>query len=314
MTRQTNVLIHLDKVWVFTFTGSGCNKYSNELLKLTCNFEFEYSPELQEAVKNNWLCNLTGIEGCWFLMDLLQEKNIKQLKKMVQRRDATFGGNFFQTIVALNIQAFLQVISSMRTMARLGDKGGTHRRQKKQAAMRELWRHMEEHGLHRFRAGHNQGHSTQDDFEAGYDRFDTTPRITDFISRTLRNAGAIHDSGDDITHTMPMDVQDDGPIPNVVVDGTLVISDENASTNAEEEQHMNVLMNDHLLAAMDPSDSKDASKADGGADDDTDSEDSEPGGIRDYATRRGSSYESGDSSVDEGIGSSGGTDSSKSAD
>src|SRR5882724_6138933 len=96
------------KVWTFTFTGSGKNKYSNELLELTCNFEFEYTPALQELVKNNWLCNLSGIEGCWFGLDLLQEKNIKRLKKMAQRRDADFGGSFFQEIVALNVRAFIQ--------------------------------------------------------------------------------------------------------------------------------------------------------------------------------------------------------------
>ena len=69
------------QLWTFTFTGSGQSKYSNEMLKLTCNFEFEYSEELQTAILNNWLCNLSGQTGCWFPMDLLQEKNIKQLKK-----------------------------------------------------------------------------------------------------------------------------------------------------------------------------------------------------------------------------------------
>ena len=101
------------QVWTFTFTGSGRSKYSNELLEPTCNFEFEYSPELQTAVLNNWLCNLLGHDGCWFPMDLLQEKNIKQLKKMSQRQDATFGSDFFQEIIAVNIQAFLE---SKKTM------------------------------------------------------------------------------------------------------------------------------------------------------------------------------------------------------
>ncbi|KIP02292.1 hypothetical protein PHLGIDRAFT_79355, partial [Phlebiopsis gigantea 11061_1 CR5-6] len=49
------------------------SKYTNELLELACNFEFEYSASLKEGILNNWLCNLTGNEGCWFPMDLMQE-------------------------------------------------------------------------------------------------------------------------------------------------------------------------------------------------------------------------------------------------
>jgi len=75
---------------------------------LACNFEYEYSAELQELILNNWLVNLTGIEGCWFPMDLMQEHNIKQLKKLAERQDATFGGEFFQEVVAMNIRALLK--------------------------------------------------------------------------------------------------------------------------------------------------------------------------------------------------------------
>lgn len=41
------------QVWTYTFTGSSKSKYANELLELTCNFEFEYSKELQHAILNN---------------------------------------------------------------------------------------------------------------------------------------------------------------------------------------------------------------------------------------------------------------------
>lgn len=244
---------------------------------------------------NNWLCNLTGVEGCWFPMDLLQEKNIKQLKKMVQKRDASFGGNFFKNIVALNIRAFLQVISSMRTMARLGEKGGTHRRQKKEAAMKELRRHMEEHGVHKFRAGRNQGHIAHDDFEAGYHRFKTTPRISEFITRTLRDAGAIHDAGDDIAHTMPRDIQDNGPFPNIMVEGTLVVSDEDARAEVDEEWNMNLQMKDLLLTGN-CTDAKDGSDTDEGTDNDSETQHAHEMSLGDGS----SSGDSGDSSLDEG--------------
>jgi hypothetical protein len=161
--------------------GSGRTKYSNELLELTCSFEFEYSDELKTAVMNNWLCNLSGQPGCWFPMDLLQEKNVKQLKKMSQWRNTSSGGNFFQEIVALNIRAFLQSMKVMRRVVQLTDHGESHVRTKKEATQKELMWHMDQHGLHKFRAGRTQGHVTQDDLGIGYHCMADTSRIADFI-------------------------------------------------------------------------------------------------------------------------------------
>lgn len=115
------------QVWTYTFTGSGKSKYANKLLGLTCNFEFKYSKELQYAILNNWLCNLSGINGCWFSMDLMQEKNIKQLKKMSQKRNATFGGTFFKQVIAVNIREYLAAMASTNAFVGLAKRGGTHR-------------------------------------------------------------------------------------------------------------------------------------------------------------------------------------------
>ena len=213
-------------MWTFTFTGSGRTKYSNELLELTCNFEFEYSAELQTAVLNNWLCNLSGHPGCWFPMDLLQEKNIKQLKKMSQRRDVTFGGDFFQEIIALNIRAFLQSTKSTRRSVQLADRGESHVHTDKEAAQNELLRHMAQSNLHKFCPGRMQGHIAKDDLAMGYRRLADTSKIADFIERTLRDAGAIHadvlEEESEVNvenHTMPI-------LPNMTLDGRLVVGDE----------------------------------------------------------------------------------------
>ncbi|KAI0038007.1 hypothetical protein FA95DRAFT_1506196 [Auriscalpium vulgare] len=213
-------------VWPFTFAGSGRNKYANELLELTCNFEFEYSAELQEAIKNNWLCNLSGIDGCWFAMDLMQEKNIKQLKKMSTRRDATFGGKFFQDVVSVNIRAFLGAIKSVRTAVKLGDKGGSHQRSQKDAAEKELNRNIVEHGLATFRAGRATGHNAQDDFTVGLELLmaNNEKKVRDFVSRTIRDAGALHEAGEDADED---DVEPDKrPMPSVLVGGELVSAEE----------------------------------------------------------------------------------------
>ncbi|KAI0038909.1 hypothetical protein FA95DRAFT_1550988 [Auriscalpium vulgare] len=227
---------HVMKIWTFTFAGSGKSKYANELLELACNFEFEYSLALQLAIMNNWLCNLSGLEGCWFPMDLLQEKNIKQLKKMSTRRDASFGGAFFQDVVSLNIRAFLGAIRSVRTSFKLGAKGGSHQRKKKEAAEKELARSIVEHGLLTFRAGRTTGHVARDDFMSGHKNLSNNneKKLKDFVQRTIRDAGALHESGE-VSDDDTADEASAGtsaaaaaelPMPAVIVDGTLVSAEE----------------------------------------------------------------------------------------
>ncbi|KAF7983685.1 hypothetical protein HWV62_19613 [Athelia sp. TMB] len=213
-------------VWTFTFTGSGKGKYSNELLELACNFKYEYSAELKELIRNNWLVNLSGIEGCWFPMDLMQEHNIKQLKKLAERRDSTFGGTFFQDVVSMNIRATLHANDTIRASVRLGAQGGTHRRRKKLAAEKRLANAMAEHELHKFRTGRTYGHKAKDNFSEGYNMLATGNKIKNFITRTMSDAGAIHDTegtaaGDD----EPEEPIENPPLPGIIIDGKLVTGD-----------------------------------------------------------------------------------------
>ncbi|KAJ7230881.1 hypothetical protein C8J57DRAFT_1730455 [Mycena rebaudengoi] len=169
--------------WTFTFPGCGKNKYANELLEVACNFQYEYSLELQNVVLDNWLCSLTGFRGSCFPMDQLQEHNIKQLKKVSERRDASFGQAFFKDVVAYNIRAFLKAGETMRFAVGLHKKGGSHTRPKKAAALKDLARVMHERQLHKFRAGRDLGHTAQNDFEEGYLKL-LNGKIKDFVKKT----------------------------------------------------------------------------------------------------------------------------------
>jgi hypothetical protein len=161
--------------------------------ELACNFQYEYSAEFKELILNNWLVNLTGIGGCWFAMDLMQEHNIKQLKKMSDRRDVTFDGEFFQEVVAMNIRALFKANETVRTVVRLGGQGGSHRHKKKVAAEIRLSQAMSERELHKFRLGRTLAHRAQDDFEEGYAILGDGGKVKDFIKRTLLDAGSIYD-------------------------------------------------------------------------------------------------------------------------
>ncbi|KAF8175500.1 hypothetical protein K438DRAFT_1979721 [Mycena galopus ATCC 62051] len=131
-------------VWTFTFTGCGKNKYANELLEVACNFEYEYSADLQLTTLSNWLCTFTEERGGCFPMDQMQEHNIKLLKKASQRRDTSFGDSVYQQVVSYNIRAFAKAGETIKSAVGIGKTGGRHKHQNKEAAMKELATAMQE--------------------------------------------------------------------------------------------------------------------------------------------------------------------------
>lgn len=151
---------------------------------------------------------------------------------MAQRRDAAFGGDFFQQIVSVNIRAFLQAGESMRSAIRLVEKGGTHRHKKMVDSLTQLATNMNDEQVHRFRKGRTYGYMAKDDFTAGFMELTRGGKIKDFITRTLKDAGAIH--GDDVDEE-----EDDGPeevpLPNMMVGGQLMAGNE-VDPDEDEEQ------------------------------------------------------------------------------
>jgi hypothetical protein len=221
-------------VWTFTFPGCGKNKYANELLEIACNFQFEYSNDLQITVLNNWLCKLIREGGVWFPMDLMQEKNIKLLKKASERRDASFDDSFYQDVVSYNIRAFLKARETMKSAVGVGRTGGRHKRKQKEAAMKELAATMTERQLHKFRAGHDLGYNANDDFSAGYVKL-SGGKVKEFIKRTMADAGNIHGDDDGVEESR---APEQLPLPNVVMDGLLYCGSDDSSdesSNSEDE-------------------------------------------------------------------------------
>ena len=87
--------------------------------------------------------------------------------------------------------------------------------------MDDLARNIEEQGMHKFRAGRTSTHKAQNDFEEGYLILANGKKIKEFVTRTLRDAGAIH--GDDDIFDDPVDeMEQELPMPNMLIDGRLV--------------------------------------------------------------------------------------------
>lgn len=173
----------LTQVWQFTFAGSGASKYSTELLELACGFLYEFPPALQNALLNNWLCNFSGLPGCWFAMDLMQEHHIRELKDKSQRSDEDFDSNFFQNVVSRNVRWFTQVRSTVNKAANLQDRSATHSSTKRHGTANRLRTALEREHVHHFVRGRSYGWVVQDDFTAG---FNVLPaKLTRFLRQTI---------------------------------------------------------------------------------------------------------------------------------
>ncbi|KAF8888940.1 hypothetical protein CPB84DRAFT_1816490 [Gymnopilus junonius] len=90
------------KIWIFVFAGSSHQNYVNYLLEVYCLLKYEALKDLQDAVLNNWLVNITGELGKWIKADLLQEHYNCWLEDMIKRAGGDFNDNFYHSTVSPN--------------------------------------------------------------------------------------------------------------------------------------------------------------------------------------------------------------------
>jgi hypothetical protein len=76
------------------------------MLDLYALLEFECSPDLKEALLNNWLMRLlrTWLEG-----DLMQEHNNRWLEDMIRRRGGNFDDKFYRQTLSPNVRNFIRL-------------------------------------------------------------------------------------------------------------------------------------------------------------------------------------------------------------
>ncbi|KAG8793903.1 hypothetical protein FRC12_001205 [Ceratobasidium sp. 428] len=219
--------------WQFTFVGGvKGSKYATELLTLSAEFLYEFPPSLQEAVMNNWLCNLSGLPGCWFPMDLMQEHHIRELKTKSQRRDEDFSGEFFQDVVARNVRWFSDIQSAVNLAVGLQDRSAHHSNTKRDGAANRLRIALEQGRIHTFMPGRSHGWVAKDNFVDGIERM--PHKLARFLRRSANgHLGVDPDDmdtvGDEMDEFQSTDVQEDmfsqPPLPPMVIDGQLVPGD-----------------------------------------------------------------------------------------
>ncbi|KAJ7909546.1 hypothetical protein B0H13DRAFT_1529859, partial [Mycena leptocephala] len=84
--RDIGRVLEILKILIFTFAGTSHQNCMGYMLDLYALLKFECSPELKEALLNNWLMNLLGEIGRCIEADLMQEHFNRWLEDMVGRR------------------------------------------------------------------------------------------------------------------------------------------------------------------------------------------------------------------------------------
>ncbi|KZV86613.1 hypothetical protein EXIGLDRAFT_840603 [Exidia glandulosa HHB12029] len=173
-------------VWVFMFAGCGATKYTTELVELICQLEYELPPELRDSILGNWLANPTGRSGGWVPLDLMLERLIRMLKKLADRRDTTFGADFYRRVVSPNIRGLLRVKDDLRAALGIGPRSKRHGSQNDSAVQVALALFNTEHHLPHFCEGRGDGTTARNDFQTGHARL-REGRLAEIIQTSLYN-------------------------------------------------------------------------------------------------------------------------------
>lgn len=87
----------------FYFFGVGATNYGNELLHQTLDLWHRFTPEMKDALLDNYLVNPSGKPGAFHARDLLQEHLNFKLKAIFNNRTHAFDSSFLKEAVSLNI-------------------------------------------------------------------------------------------------------------------------------------------------------------------------------------------------------------------
>ncbi|KAJ7708549.1 hypothetical protein B0H16DRAFT_1667975 [Mycena metata] len=180
------------KILIFTFAGTSNQNYMGYLLDLHALLEFEYSPELKEAILNNWLLNLAGEVGRWIEADLMQEHYNKWLEDMVKRCGGNFDDKFYRQTLAPNVQHFLKIKEDIESAFDLKRRSKSHTSPHLRDETHLLLRMYKEDQLHLFRSGCSMGHAAVNRFDRGYQRLEGG-KLGEFLEHSQEYTDLVRD-------------------------------------------------------------------------------------------------------------------------
>lgn len=177
------------KAWIATFGGSGHLKYLDELLELFCNFVYELPQRTTTFIWNNSIASLTGNEGSYVPLDLIQEWMIGEIKSHLARSDEAFDASFARDVVAPNVRGALECKKAMKSMFGLVATARHRGDGLDDECVARLLRDIRSTEANRFRRGRHYGHVAHDDDTAGYNTLEKG-KLQSFLMRTTADVCA----------------------------------------------------------------------------------------------------------------------------
>ncbi|KAF5337723.1 hypothetical protein D9611_014522 [Ephemerocybe angulata] len=184
------------KLLRFSFWGAGCTNYGNEMLELACNFLYEFSEGLKEAVLNNYLVNPSGKPGHWFELDLLQEHFNFWLKRLFNSKSHSFDSKHLAEAVGLNIGGFSLLRDLFPGVFGIRKKSYSHSDPEKQTDINILGEHYRSEKVLAHQSGRTQPYEVIDEFAKGIDIL-SSGKLDTFIRRTVNDGPGAEEGMDD---------------------------------------------------------------------------------------------------------------------
>ncbi|KAJ7836008.1 hypothetical protein B0H13DRAFT_1913305 [Mycena leptocephala] len=119
-------VLEILKIFIFTFGGSSNQNYMGYMLDLYALLEFEWSPDLKEALLNNYLFNLGEEVGNFIEGDLMQEWNNRWLQDASGRGGGDFDDKFYRKTISPNVLHFLKMKEDIETAFELKRRSKAH--------------------------------------------------------------------------------------------------------------------------------------------------------------------------------------------
>ncbi|KAJ3506750.1 hypothetical protein NLJ89_g6695 [Agrocybe chaxingu] len=238
------------KVMVFTFAGSTHGKYTQYVLEMIADLEYDCSPEVRRGLLQMTLVNLSGREGHWSAGDFIQEYFNRLLEAAVERKGVDYGDKFIRKIWSRNIHHIARLKISWMDGVGLKTRSSKHTGAKRDAELRILLDVYKATDVHAFCAGRtiDSLETFEDDFQKGVKKL-RGGKLKKWLDKTIRSRNLWNlssaadvaspsqvDSSKNGDEDSDSDDDEDGAIPcagireqqlrfSVFVDGSLVEED-----------------------------------------------------------------------------------------
>ncbi|KAJ7886975.1 hypothetical protein B0H13DRAFT_1451991, partial [Mycena leptocephala] len=152
-------VLEIPKILIFVFAGSSNQNYMGYMLDLYALLEFECSPDLKEALLNNYLSNLQAEIGKFIEGDLMQEWNNRWLQEVSGRTGADFDDKFYRKTISPNVLHFLKIKENVEAAFELKRRSKAHTSPHLRDETNVLLRLYREEELQTFRSHRSMGHA-----------------------------------------------------------------------------------------------------------------------------------------------------------